>query len=73
MGRALKGETRLARSAQQLRAQLEAARGEVALSVEEVRRELSRKADWREWVRDNPAPFLVGAFAVGLWLGARRR
>ncbi len=65
-----------ARSPERIRADIERTRAELALSVQTLRAELHRTVDWREWVRTNPAPFLIGAFTLGFIIGAsggRRR
>lgn len=48
------------------------ARARVAMSVAALRQEVVRRSDWREWVRRQPLPFVVAAFALGFWLGRRR-
>jgi hypothetical protein len=61
------------RSAERIREDLERTRAELAQLVQALRMEVVRSIDWREWVRRRPAPFLIGAFAVGFMVGARRR
>ena len=48
------------------------ARERVGRSVDALRTELSRRADWHEWVAHRPATFLVTSFALGFLLGQRR-
>ena len=59
------------RNAEQIRAGIERARNEIELSVTDLRDEVSRTLDLRRLVRENPWPFLGGAFAVGFILGHR--
>jgi hypothetical protein len=61
------------RSAERIREDLERTRAELAQLVQALRMEVVRTVDWREWVRRRPAAFLIGAFAVGFMVGARRR
>ena len=58
------------RSPERIRADIERTRAELTRSVQSLRVELHRSVDWREWVRKNPGPFLVGAFTLGFILGA---
>jgi hypothetical protein len=60
------------RRPEQVRAEIQRARDQIALSAQQLRQEMARRADWREWVRQRPLPFIVGAFALGVWLGSRR-
>ena len=60
------------RNAQVIRSEIEVARREVAASIAELRTEVSRTVDWREWYRLHPATFVVGAFMVGFMIGCRR-
>jgi hypothetical protein len=61
------------RTPEEVRASIERTRAELAASVLELRREVEVTIDWRNWVRKNPGPFLMGAFLFGLMLGARDR
>lgn len=61
------------RSPERIRADIERTRAELAVSVQALRAEVARTVDWRQWVVKNPAPFLIGAFAVGFIIGSRRR
>ena len=54
-------------------AEIARTRARVASSMLALRREVVRRADWREWVRRRPIPFIAGAFVVGLFLGRRPR
>jgi len=47
------------------------ARVRVAGNLLALRREVARRTDWREWVRERPLPFVAAAFAVGVLLGSR--
>jgi hypothetical protein len=53
-------------------ADLERARERVAESVMALRNEVARRADWREWFRRRPLPYLAGALVVGFLWGHRR-
>ena len=35
--------------------------------------DLTFETDWREWIRRRPGTWLLGGFALGLYLGSRRR
>jgi hypothetical protein len=52
-------------------AEIARTRARVASNMLALRREVVRRADWREWVRRRPIPFIAGAFVVGLLLGRR--
>lgn len=54
-------------------AEIERTRAQVVETVVALRNEVVRSADWRTWIRKRPAWFVAGAFAVGFWLGHRRR
>jgi hypothetical protein len=56
-----------------IRADIERTRLEVVRSIDDVRLELWRAADWREWYRRHPEALLVGAFAIGFLIGTGRR
>jgi hypothetical protein len=56
----------------QAEADVERTRARVAQSVMALRNEVVRRADWREWVRRRPAPFLAGALVLGFLWGHRR-
>ena len=51
---------------------VERARERVTQSMMALRQEVARQVDWRSWVKRQPALFVGGAFALGLWLGMRR-
>ena len=56
---------------QETAAEIERTRARLAASIGALRQEVATLADWRSWVRRNPAPYLAGAFALGLLLGWR--
>ena len=60
-------------SPDEVRAQIERARNQIAASALALRREVAAKTDWREYVRRRPLQFIVGALLVGWLLGNRRR
>lgn len=66
----LKDPTSL-RDAEAIRAGIEKARQEIEVSVADLRNEVKRSLDVRRWVREHPAMFLGGAFALGFVVGFR--
>jgi hypothetical protein len=60
-----------ARSADQVRAEIERAREQIQTSVLALREEVGRAADWRAWIRRRPGLWLGAAFAAGFYLGTR--
>jgi hypothetical protein len=54
-------------------AEIARTRARVASSLVALRREMARRADWREWVRRRPLPFMAGALLLGALLGSRRK
>jgi len=56
---------------EQTEAEIERTRERLAASLGALREEISGLTDWREWVRRRPAPFVAGAFALGLLIGWR--
>lgn len=59
------------RSTEEVRQDIARAREELATAAAELRTQVAQKIDWRTWVRENPAPVLIGAFALGFWIGYR--
>ena len=59
------------RDAGEMRAGIERARQEIELSVTDLRNEVKRSLDVSRWVREHPAAFIGGAFALGFALGFR--
>lgn len=59
------------RSTEEVRADIAKARAELADAAAALRTQVAEKIDWRAWVRNNPAPVLIGAFAIGFWIGYR--
>lgn len=55
-----------------VRARLALARVRTHEVLAELRVDLPRRADWREWYRKNPEILLGTAFFVGFVLGTRR-
>ncbi len=62
-----------ARSPQQIRAEIQRAREQIASSMMALKEEVQARTDWRGYVRKNPVPFFAGAFALGFLLAFRRR
>jgi hypothetical protein len=58
-----------ARSAEEIRDSIEAHRAELALSVDSLRRELTRASDWRAQFRRHKREVLIGAAVAGFVLG----
>ena len=65
------------RTAEQIRRDVEARRGELAGSVEMLRRRVTELTDWRRQVREHRDELIAGAaiagFVVGGFLALRRR
>lgn len=59
------------RSTEEVRADIARARVELADAAQALRTQVAEKIDWRTWVRENPGPVLIGAFALGFWIGYR--
>lgn len=59
-------------SPEEVRREIERARAELVLSVDQLRHEVSGRLDWREWVRRHPKACIGGALLLGFWLGDRR-
>jgi hypothetical protein len=57
----------------EIRAEIEIAREQVVASARALRKEVSARVDWREWVRRNPLAWVGGAFVVGWLLSGHRR
>ena len=51
--------------------EIEHARARVSQSVMALREAVARRTDWREWVRERPTLFVVGAFTLGVLWGLR--
>ncbi|WP_257455929.1 DUF3618 domain-containing protein [Archangium lipolyticum] len=58
---------------EQIRAEIARTRAELALSVSELREEVARRADWREWVRQRPLACVGAAFFIGFLIGNSQR
>ena len=56
----------------QAESNVERARERVESSLLALRDEVTRRTDWRRWVRRRPAAFVGGALALGFVLGYRR-
>lgn len=59
------------RSSDEVRADIARAREELSVAAQELRTQVAERIDWRTWVRESPAPFLIGAVALGFWIGYR--
>jgi hypothetical protein len=62
-----------ARSAVEIRKSIEANRAELVVSVDHLRGEVARITDWRGQVDRHRRELLIGAAAVGMLMGMRRR
>jgi len=51
--------------------EIERTRARVSQSMMALREAVAKRTDWREWVRERPAIFVAGAFALGLFWGLR--
>lgn len=56
---------------EQVRAEIERTRADLALQVSALRQEVDRATDWRGWVREHPIAFVAGAFVLGFILADR--
>ena len=59
------------RSTEEVRQDIARARAELADAASALKSEVAERIHWRTWVRENPAPILLGAFAISLWIGYR--
>ncbi len=57
------------RSAEEIRDSIEAHRADLALSVDNLRQELTRATDWRAQFRRHKREVLIGAAVAGFVLG----
>ena len=60
------------RTTEEIRAEIEKARMQIASTAALLRHEVSLRTDWRSWYRKNPALWLGAAVAIGVLLGSRR-
>jgi ElaB/YqjD/DUF883 family membrane-anchored ribosome-binding protein len=58
---------------EQIRAEIERTRAELIHSVGELREEVARRIDWREWVRERPLTCVGAAFFIGFVIGNSQR
>jgi hypothetical protein len=61
------------RSAVEIRQSIEANRAELVVSVDHLRGEVARITDWRGHVERHSRELAIGAAAVGVLMGLRRR
>ncbi len=61
------------RSPAEIRDSIEANRAELVVSVDELRGEVARLTDWRGQVERHRRELMIGAAAVGVLMGLRRR
>ncbi|WNG59231.1 DUF3618 domain-containing protein [Archangium gephyra] len=60
-------------TSEQIRAEIERTRAELALSVGELRHEVARRTDWRQWVIERPYTCVGAAFFIGFLIGNSQR
>ncbi|QRN94128.1 DUF3618 domain-containing protein [Archangium violaceum] len=60
-------------TSEQIRAEIARTRAELVHSVSELREEVARRADWREWVRSRPLACVGAAFFIGFLIGNSQR
>ena len=60
-----------ARSAEEIRSSMEANRAQLAVSVAQLRGEVTRLTDWRTHVERHRREIVIGAAIVGFAVGAR--
>jgi multidrug resistance efflux pump len=58
-----------ARSAQEIRASIEANRAELGLAVQRLQGEVAKATDWRAHIRRNRQQIVIGAAVAGFVLG----
>jgi hypothetical protein len=61
------------RSPAEIRESIEANRAELVVSVDQLRGEVARLTDWRGQVERHQRELMIGAAAVGVLMGLRRR
>jgi len=66
-------ESKVRRTPDEVRADIERTRAEIVSSANALRREMAMRMDWKRWVGQNPGFFMAGAFMLGFWLATRRR
>ena len=57
------------RTPEQIRAEIEATRGELGFSVNDLRSKVAEITDWRRQLAENRKPALAGAAAAGFLIG----
>ena len=57
------------RTPEQIRADIEATRGELGFSVNDLRSKVAELTDWRRHLSENRKPVLIGAAAAGFLIG----
>ena len=57
---------------EEVRARLVLARRRTHAVLTEIRNDIPRRADWREWYRERPEIFIANAFFAGFLIGNRR-
>jgi hypothetical protein len=63
--------SRRSRDPEEIRAEIDRARAEIASSLMVLRTEVRQQLEWRTLVRERPQVALAAAFAIGYWLGRR--
>ena len=52
---------------------IEEDKAELLDAVGELQTVVKHQFELREWIADNPLPWLLGSLVLGLWLGTRER
>ncbi len=61
----------MVREPDQIRAEIERTRDEIATRLASLRTSVTEATDWKTYVRRRPLAFLAGAFGLGLLVGLR--
>jgi hypothetical protein len=65
------GNGRGARTPDEIRAEIDRARAQIATSVVQLKQQVALKTDWRVWYRRRPAVFIAAAVVFGVFIGTR--
>jgi hypothetical protein len=62
---------RSSRSVGEIEREIEAARQDLVVTVEELELAVRERMEWRTWIRRKPLAFAGGALVLGLLIGLR--